>query len=61
MRFKDGAPGRGSRTISNESLATEIKARVYFNEPEKSKVFEQFFDKIWEAVGAYQINREYAP
>ena len=43
--------------ITPDSLATEIKARVYFNEPEKATVFEQRFDAIWGLVEKFEINQ----
>jgi hypothetical protein len=36
--------------LDANSDATLIKARVYFNEPSKSKVFEGYFDSIWNFV-----------
>jgi len=36
--------------ITPESKADEIKASVYFNEPTKTKVFEQHFDSIWTSL-----------
>ncbi|MCX6967649.1 MAG: hypothetical protein NTZ46_07685 [Verrucomicrobia bacterium] len=40
-----------------ESSASEIKAQVYFSEPEKAKVFEEHFDSIWKTVAEFPINK----
>ena len=46
--------------ITESSLATEIKARVYFNDPVKAEVFEKYFDTIWETVAQFPVNKEAA-
>ncbi len=43
--------------ITDASLETEIKARVYFNDPVKTEVFASYFDKIWSVVQNFEVNK----
>jgi hypothetical protein len=43
--------------LHQHTPATDIKARVFFNEPETASVFEGYFEQIWSVVSKYPVNR----